>query len=243
MMDMIRGRSVLAIAMAASLVFVAACDRADDDVDEFAADTLGTEPAAAPAPYGETVDDLPATDGGVVDLVAAIDRSEIEASQLARDRAQDEQVKNFAQQVHDDHTQNMRQLDQLAQSAGIENTGSATPAPAPPPPGAPGTPPTTTGAQGQAAVANLEAMHQQTMSALQSATAADFDRAFVDGQVSGHQQALSILQQVQSRVQDEQLRQHLTQTIATVQQHLQQAQQLQRSVGTGGTMGDTARTR
>jgi putative membrane protein len=228
--------------MAVAAAFtLGACGGADDEGDEFAADTLGA-PAATPAPTTDPMADLPSTDGGVVDLLATVDRSEIEAAEVAREKAQNGEVRNYANTMHQEHTRDLEQIRQLVQTAGIQGatmldvptTGAtdtaagAGAAPAPPPP--------TPGMPGQGAIGALQSMHQQTMMQLQSATGAEFDRAYIDSQVSAHQQVLTVLQQLQTRAQNAELQQHITTMTNAVQQHLQQAQQLQGTLsGTGGT--------
>ncbi len=54
----------------------------------------------------------------------AANQAEIQMGQLAAQSAQDPQVKQFAQQMVDDHQKNDQQLEQLAQQSGVTLTGT-----------------------------------------------------------------------------------------------------------------------
>ena len=54
----------------------------------------------------------------------AANQAEIQMGQLAAQSAQDPQVKQFAQQLVDDHQKNDQQLEQLAQQSGVTLTGT-----------------------------------------------------------------------------------------------------------------------
>src|SRR5437867_1357014 len=54
-----------------------------------------------------------------VECVAGMDQFEIQAAQLAEQQAQDDQIKEFAKQLLQDHEQTGKQLQQIAQQAGI----------------------------------------------------------------------------------------------------------------------------
>ena len=73
-----------------------------------------------------------------------------------------------------------------------------------------------------------KAMSSQLQSA---ASGAAFDRAYIDGQVMGHQNTLNFLQQAQNQAQNADLKQMITAAIPDVQQHLERARALQSKVG------------
>jgi len=74
--------------------------------------------------------------------------------------------------------------------------------------------------------------NQAMASQLQSANSgAEFDRAYLDGQVTGHQNALNFLQQAQNQAQNADLKQLITAAIPDVQKHLDRARALQSKVG------------
>jgi putative membrane protein len=66
---------------------------------------------------------------------------------------------------------------------------------------------------------------------LQSASGTAFDRAYIDGQVTGHQNTLNFLQQAQNQAQNADLKQMIATAIPDVQKHLDRARELQSKVG------------
>jgi putative membrane protein len=150
--------------------------------------------------------DVPTTDAGAVDLLTTIDRAEVEAGRLAQEEARDAQVSAFAREMIQTHNRDIRQVEQLSRQAAISTAGGG----ATPDTAAPGTDTSTTrmkqpGAAGTGAVTALHASHQATMERLRNLEGADFDSAYMSAMVSGHQQALDLLQRVENNVQNAQL--------------------------------------
>ena len=252
-----------ALAVGAWIV-LGACGGGRDDaaVDSGAAATATaptTDSAAGSVAAGNDMMTVTGGDTGVVALVTTVDQSEVEAGRLARTKARNAQVKAFARTLVDEHSQAMRKAGELARTANIPlptastgatgttgaagataTTGDTSRAATTGTPGAGGT--TGTAAVGGPALANLQSMHSQAMTQLRSATGADFDRAFMDSQVQGHQTVLDLLNRAQGQVQNAALRQHLTEMIPKVQQHLDRARQLQGTIAGTGTGTDTARS-
>jgi putative membrane protein len=169
----------------------------------------------------------------MVDVLALVNQAEVEAGMLARDSAQNAEVKAFARRMVQEHSGAMRQEGELVQSAGITGATISTTQGDSTVKG-----PTVTGT---GAASTLQSMHSQTMDRLRSADGAAFDRAYIESEVAVHQQALDLLQRMQGQVQNAQLKEHVTKLIPVVQSHLDRARQLQSSLGTGGTT-DTGRT-
>lgn len=219
------------VAAGIAVIAVAACGgNRDDDLDT----TMAAGAVALPDTMSMAIAarDLPTTDGGVIDLLATIDSSEIQQGSLARTKAQNAAIKTFARMMIEEHRKDQRQLAQLVKNTSISGAtrvgvskGDTTAAPV------------TT----QAGIfTTLQSMHDSTMARLQNATGIDFDRAYIDAQVTAHQEALDILQQLQTQVQSPQLSQHLSQVVTTVQRHLDRARELQNE--SSGTSADTAPT-
>ncbi|HJU75162.1 MAG TPA: DUF4142 domain-containing protein [Gemmatimonadaceae bacterium] len=221
-------RWVAAIAVA----LIAACGGGRDaDLDTTVAggNVAVDSPAATTPPPPDR--ELPTTDGGAVDVLATIDAGEVEEAELARTKAQNAQVKAFARMMIDEHSKDLRTLGDVVKNAAI--TG-ATKVGVKVDSVAPGTT-TPTGI-----IATLQSMHQQTMSTLNGLTGAAFDRAYIDAQVTAHQEGLNIVQQLQTRATAPQLQQHFSQVASAVQRHLDRARELQTQLGTAPT--DTAPT-
>ncbi len=78
---------------------------------------------------------------------------------------------------------------------------------------------------------SLEAQAAEMRETLKTKSGAEFDRAYIDGQVAGHQSTLNFLQAAQNQVQNADLRQTITSAIPDVQKHLDRAKELQAKIG------------
>ena len=180
--------------------------------------------------------DGPTTDAGAVEVLTTIDQAEVEAGQL------DERVRAYARELVQAHGRNAREVEQIAQRAGVTSATAGTA----------GVTRTDTGAAagarmgGTSVMAALHESHQRTIQRLRDLQGADFDSAYMAAMVSGHQQALDILQRVQNNIRNTQLEAHFTETVSAVRQHLDRAREVQQGLGTptGATTGrDTSTTR
>jgi putative membrane protein len=78
---------------------------------------------------------------------------------------------------------------------------------------------------------SVTSANQATSSQLQSAgSGAAFDRAYLDAQVAGHQNALTFLQSAQNSAQSSDLKKMISDAIPDVQKHLDRAKSLQSKV-------------
>lgn len=134
-----------------------------------------------------------------VALASASDMFEIESSRLAQEKAQNDQVKQFAQMLITDH---QRSTEQLRQAAGQAQPAIEMPQP------------------------QLNPQQQQIITGLQSAEAGAFDQVYMQAQVQAHQQTLAALQAYAQSGDVPSLRQHATATAPIVEQHLNQARQM-----------------
>ncbi|HEX8380484.1 MAG TPA: DUF4142 domain-containing protein [Allosphingosinicella sp.] len=169
----------LLIASAASLA-LAAC-ATDGDM------------AAGTAAAGDmTPDDRAA----YVQMAAASDLFEIQSSQLALSRAQNPEVRAFAQLLIEHHTMTTQQLTAAATAAG--------------------TPPNPT----------LMPMQAEMISQLQGANGADFDRLFLRQQVPAHEMALALHSNYAGHGDTPTLRTVAAAAVPIVRQHLERARAL-----------------
>jgi len=187
-------------------------------------------------------------DSEILQVLAVVDQGEMQDGQLAQRKARNAQVKSYARELVTDHTKSLQQDRQIAKSANIDLSGvmmsgsnkttgatktgtdtsrSAAASTAQPDVSGP------TGAMG--VVAELVNMHTQTMGRVRQLQGAAFDSAFVNAQVQGHQQVLSLLQSAQSQAQNASLQQHVAAAIKDVQSHLDKGQQLQQSLTSGAS--------
>ena len=215
----------------------------------------GAGATAAPATPTASAMSITGGDPEILQVLAVVDQSEIQDGQLAQRQARNAQVKQFARTLVNEHTKSLQQDRQVAKSANIDLSGvmmsgssktagmsaakksgsdtsqSSTKAGASQPSGP-------TGATG--VTAELINAHTQKMDELRQLQGAAFDSAFVDAQVKGHQEVLTLLQSVQA--QDAALQKHLAAAIKDVQSHLEKGQQVKQSLSSGasGTGSDTA---
>lgn len=165
-----------------------------------------TEGAATPAEQAATPSANPAatiptpadeTSAPVlVEKAAVSDMFEIQAARLAEQRAKDPAVKSFAAMMVKDHTKSTNAL-----KAAID-------------------------ASGQTTLTLPAALPQDKQDALDDLNKTDpdaFDKAYMDGQVDAHQDALNLLQRYAEDGDVEQLKSFAAATAPVVQQHLDKA--------------------
>lgn len=144
-----------------------------------------------------------------------INQHEIDAGNLAQERAQSDQVKNYGETLVTDH----KELDRNVTSFAERNEITL--------------PSAEEGSNAQ--LDKMQQKHQAMAERLKSLSGAQFDRAFATAMVQGHQQAVQLVRNAISQAQDEQFKSLLTDTLPVLQKHLQLAQQLQ-----GQTAGRTS---
>jgi len=125
---------------------------------------------------------------------------EIQAGQLAEQRAEDQNIKQFAQMLVKDHQQAQQQLQQAAQ--GIQQGSQAS------------------------QEKELGPVHQAMLQELQKKQGRQFDRAFLYGNVAGHTKDVLMFRDAAQELQNPQLKQYAQQTLPTLRKHLEEAQRL-----------------
>ena len=190
-------------------------------------------------------------DSEILQVLAVVDQSEVQDGQLAQRKTRHAQVKSYARELITDHSKSLQQDREIAKSAKIDlsgvmisgskstsatKTGSDTSRSAAATAAQPSGP---TGATG--VVAEVVNMHNQAMDRVRQLQGAAFDSAFVNAQIQGHQQVLSLLQSAQAEAQNPSLQQHVAAAIKGVQSHLDKGQQLQQAIASGasGSPNDT----
>ena len=157
---------------------------------------------------------LSKSDQKMLQNMAYANQSEIAAAKLALTKSQNDKVKTFAQKMVDDHTLAIQDLQQIAQKNNL-------------------TLPT-----------EPDSKHQAMMTKLEKLSGAAFDQRYMaQGGLADHQDTHKLLQQVQSRAHDPELKAAASKSLSLVNQHLATAQQLKRSgtsTGTSGTTGSGA---
>ena len=119
--------------------------------------------------------------------------AEVNASEVAQEKAQDQRVKDFAAMMVQDHTKTNEELKSLVAGKNITL------------PTAPGEP------------------HLENIADLNSYTGADFDKEYMDLMVSDHEKAVSLFEDASEDVEDAELRAFAAKTLPALQKHLEQA--------------------
>lgn len=154
------------------------------------------------------------TDANVAAVAHASNMDEIQTSQLALQRSQNAQVRQFAQMMVTEHTAVDQQMMQMLQAKGM--------APQP----------------NQPAQAAMEAT-RATLASLGQRSGMDFDRAYMMHQVAAHRWTLTSLDQsLIPSTRDDQMKEFLrTRVRPAVAMHLEQAMRINASVGGSNTAG------
>lgn len=200
-----KSRLLLAVAIAASLVTLSACnrDRNDNDVPATGA-AAPSDPVTAPAPAmpaaGEPAAAAAGTaqERGALGVLNAINNHEIAAGQQALGKGVSGDVAAYAQMMIDQHSANRDQTSALGADA---DAGDA---------------------QAQ------RAKGEQELAALGQKSGAEYAKAYVDAMVKGHTEALAALdtQLIPAATRSE-VRTHLATTRDHVAEHLKRAEALQ----------------
>ena len=189
-------------------------------------DTTGraVPPANAASPAGQggvSMGGMFANLGDDARIATAIDvanTGEIDAGQIARQRARNSSVRAFADRMVRDHTRMQAQDRTLGANPALVESDS-------------------TNVMGQ-----MRRQNDVTMARLRSASpGAQFDSMYVNQQVDAHRQTLALLTAARTQAQDQKLRDAIDAAIPQVQSHLDQATALQRTLGSASP-ADTTRT-
>ena len=194
---------------AGCIAAAAACGGGDDAMDDTANAGIGAAPgdtagAMAAAPGGAGA----MTDAQILAQMSVSNGAEISSSQLAQPKARNQQVKDFARDMIAEHQAMQGQADSLATRANI------TPSPA----------------QGDTLQQALDRAREQLQG---QAAGAEFDRLYMDMQVSSHEGTLALLNTARGAAQNADLQALIDQAIPKVQQHLDRARQIRGALGGG----------
>ncbi len=196
MISFYRGAVVLAITVA-----MAACVQENAGDEAAPADTAAAAPGAQPAPAAS-----PLSDAQIAHIATTANTADIENGNLAKDKAQNAEVKSFANLMISDHTAANQQAQQLAQQAGLTPADNPT-------------------------SQQMMADHQAVKQRLQALSGAQFDSAYIAHEVQFHQQVLDALDQTLiPNAQNAELRNLLTQVRATVEAHHHRAADIQQKL-------------
>jgi len=153
--------------------------------------------AAEPAAQGTAATADPAaqqtpTDAtGYVAMAGASDLFEIQSSELALEKSQNDGVREFAQMMIEHHRGTTEQVTAAARAAGMT----------------PGEP-------------QLNSMQRDMMTQLQAASGADFDRTYIEQQRQAHQMALGLHRNYAERGDTPQLQETARSAVPIIERHI-----------------------
>lgn len=122
--------------------------------------------------------------------------TEVEIGRMAEQKAQNDDVKQYAQRMVSDHSKNMDKLQTLARQMNVDL-------------------PT-----------QLDPQHRQMVDRHAQMSGAEFDRAYIDMMVQDHQKVVSKFDQQTDAATNEQVRDYASSTLPKLREHLRDAQEL-----------------
>jgi putative membrane protein len=191
------GKKIGVLAGAMLLCGSMAVAQANRDSGAQAGQTPGQNPSMDSQMNGTTQTGQPsAMDRVFVTKAMQGNMAEIQLGQLTLQKSDNQQVKEFAQRMIDDHTQLQDQLKPVAQQLGV------------------------------AVPDQVSKKDRSTMTKLQALSGSTYDQAYIRDMVKDHKQDLSQFQMEASSGQDQTVKDAATQGSKVIAQHLQMAQQL-----------------
>jgi putative membrane protein len=211
----------LSLAVSLALLATTACQRDAETVTDNAAqpgtpatsstpavDDTGAvnAPAATAADTSAAPPGAPAagalSQGQAVAMVGAVDKHEIAAAEQAKSKKVTGDVADFANMLHSEHSRNL----EAGQKLGV--------------------------AQTSAEVTSMEEKGRADLAMLGEKSGKDYEKAYVDAMVKGHEEALSLLDsRLLPAATDENVRTFLNNSRDHVAMHLERAKALQQKAG------------
>ena len=130
---------------------------------------------------------------------------EIQSSQLALDKSKNENVKQFAQMIIDDHKKAGSELKSVLSDANANVKAPQT----------------------------LDQEHAKKLDQLKSAAGTDFDKSYVQMQTDGHEQAVELFQSYSQNGDNPALKSWAGKTLPTLEKHMQKAEAIKLPQTTG----------
>jgi putative membrane protein len=143
------------------------------------------------------------TDQQFVDFAAQTDMMEAHLGQVAQDQAASQNVKDYAQTLVTDHTSDYNQLTAAAGKANLT------------------------------VPKGLDAAHDKMIAPLAKMKGAAFDSHYAHEMITGHEKAIAQYKQEAQNGQNADIKAYASQTLPTLEKHLQAAQDLVKTKGKG----------
>lgn len=193
--------------LSAAALLLTACGGGNADADRAAADsTMGAMAPATPGAAAPTATAPAVTDAQIAAIVVSANQVDIDAGKLAESKATNAKVKAFARQMVTDHSAVNKSATALVTKLGVtpeENETSR----------------------------QLTADGAQNRMSLQGKSGKDFDKAYIDNEVTYHQAVLDALDKTLiPSAQNAELKTMLVQTRPAFEAHLKMAKDIQGSL-------------
>ncbi|HEX7088912.1 MAG TPA: DUF4142 domain-containing protein [Longimicrobiales bacterium] len=181
--------------------------------------TPGSQPGAdaqqsqvaseAPAAAGAATQAPAIDDADIAAIVVAANTIDIRYGEIARERATNEQVKQFAETMIKDHTAVNQSATELVTRLGVTPTENDV-------------------------SRSLEAQAAQMRETLRSKSGAEFDRAYIDNEVAYHRAVLKAIDETLiPSASNAELKQTLVNVRPAIEAHLKHAEEIQRTLARG----------
>ena len=136
------------------------------------------------------------TDQGFVDFAAQTDMMEAHLGQMAADQAAEQGVKDYAQTLVTDHTNDYKQLSDLAGKANL------------------------------VVPKGLDAAHDKMIAPFEKLKGAGFDHRYIQEMIAGHTKAIAVYTKESTDAENADLKAYANQALPTLQKHLDSAKDL-----------------
>ena len=241
-------KTKLAFSLCTVLAMSAASVRADDDKDKGTPDSGTKSEIGTASQAGQGAGQLDRMDEKFVRDSARGGKMEVHMGKMGVEKAQDSQVKQFAQKLIDDHTKANAELQQFAAKKGITlpqdsdsltSTGTSNTDKDSSAVGAPGNDSGTTstspeGKGGPGRDRGATSGGDSGMQKLHGLTGTEFDREFIQMAVKHHEKDVREFEQASQRVQDQELKSWVSKTLPTLREHQKMAHETAEAVGVKG---------
>lgn len=141
------------------------------------------------------------TDASAIRDLAEANMAEVEAGKVAAQKARSDEVKKFAQHMVDDHGKMLQEVQQLAQSKGVDLPKSPS------------------------------KKHQAAMKKLESASGEQFDKAYMSAMVNDHRDTVKKVEKIANSSKDPEVKGAAQKALPDIKHHLQMAQELSGKTG------------
>jgi putative membrane protein len=191
-----------------ALPFVFACNNSSKDSVE-KADSANEAKSDTNSNYNDTTHNKMSSGGTIaVDQstadfmvkVADVGMTEVKLGGIAQDKSINKRIKDFGEMMRKDHTQAGDELKSLARRKNVTLPDS------------------------------IGSAHRNKIDNLQKKTGKDFDRAYIDAMVDGHQSAVNDFEKASNNTKDPDVKAWVDKTLPTLRMHLDSAKAIQKAI-------------